>query len=508
MRARVLLCAAILLTPSATARAQASPYLPSDHPAYGYVDALIERGELTSLWRLERPYRIEELRAALRADSGIARSHVVASWRDALEATLERAWPSPPRSSDDRPGTILSGEVFVTAQSSAQRELMLADTIGGTYPGFGGTGILFTDRVLFLGRLAFDRRLRVDPDFAGKKDRALTGRNVEGYASGEWQHGELFFGRTGRSWGPPRLLGLQLGDAPYGYEHLYARLESNHVRFSSLMAKLDDRQYANDSVASRYFVAHRLALRIPGVEIAGTETMLFGGVGRGFEFAYANPLSVYDITQYNESQQGNINVGLEASARIGRWGVIAAQAMLDDVQVDECGPLCEEPPSYGVTVTLDGIRFWSEQKLFGSYTRLTNLAYRTPAQFETYDFLGVGLGRTFTDYEELRVGTELAVVPGIVLRAYAARRRQGEGNFHTSFPTPDRYADTPTFLAGTVMTVTRLGATARGAIGRFVGIDADVGLNQTRNAGHRVGRSDSSLEGRLTVHFVPQTIAW
>jgi len=495
-----------LFLSAATLSAQASPYLPLGHPAYAYVDALIERGHLRALWRLERPYRVRELQQAVAGDSNAAEPATITSWRRALAAALSRA---PVAENDDgqlRAAFIV--EPFITAETSGQRELMLADTISGVYPGLSGTASLHTHHLVILGRLAFDRRLRFDPDYAGKKDRSLIGRNVEGYASAQWTHGELFFGRTGRTWGPPHLRGLQLGDAPYGYEHLYGRLGSSRVRISTLLAKLDDNRVGFDSVATRYFAAHRLALRVLGIEVAGTESIVFGGVGRGLELAYANPLSVYHITQYNESQQGNIHVGLEASARAGRLGIIAVQGMLDDLQIDDCGLSCEEPPSYGVTATWDGIPIVAGHTLFGSYTRLTNLAYRTPATFETYDFLGVALGHAFTDYDELRVGAELAVLPAMVLRAYLAKRRQGEGGFREPFPAPAAYASTPTFLAGTVMSTTRIGATARGVMIGSLAVDADVGLNRTRNAGHRPGGDDSSFEGRLSVRYATPALRW
>ena len=505
---RLACLAAMWLLPGAPdAFAQASPYLPLDHPAYGYVDALIERGQLRTLWRLERPYRVRQLRDALAADTDTLSSPAIVHWRSALRSALISG-VNADADVAGQPRVLATAEPFITAQSSAQRELMLADSVSGVYPGFFLTGAMKTERLVLLGRLAFDRRLRDDPDYVGKKDRMLIGRNLDGYASAEWTHGELFFGRIGRSWGPPRLRGLQVGDASYGYDHLYARLGSTRIQMSALFAKLNNWRFGTDSVASRYFAVHRLAFRAFGVEIAGTETMIFGGVGRGFEMAYANPLTVFDITQYNEQQLGNVNVGLEASARLGRWGVVAAHGMLDDLQIDDCGPNCQEPPSYGVTLTWDGFPVVAHQTVFASYTALTNLAYRTPSAYETYDFLGVGLGHAFTDYSEMRVGAELSVVPSLLIRPYIARRKQGEGSFRTPFPTPAEYAVTPTIFAGTLMRTIRLGVTLKGLIARDVGVDADVGLNRVRNADHQAGLDRDGFEGRVVVRYAAPVVRW
>ena len=483
---------------SAEAPAQANLYLPLDHPASALVEALRTRGHLPGLWSLERPYRASELRAALAEGLPEDLGPVLGSWAESLERALDVLTGDRADGAADpalRAAVLL--EASVTAQSSARRELMLADSVSGAYPRVGGRLTLAAGPVIATGRIAFDRRLRDDPEFTGKKDRSLIGRNEEAYVSGHWSHGELFLGRLGRGWGPAAVRGLQLGDLPYGYDHLFARLGGERIRVSALLGRLDDWRYGTDSVASRWFVAHRLALRAGPLELAGTESMLFGGVGRGFELAYANPLTLYDITQYNEDEQGNVNVGIDAALAMGRLGTLAAQGMLDDLQIDDCGPNCEEPPSYGLTVAWEGLALGAHT-LFASYTRLTNLAYRTPAPHETYAFRGIGLGHAFTDYDEARAGAELALVPWTVLRPYVAIRRQGEGSFTVPFPAPADYAATPTFLAGTVMRVQRAALAGTAVLGGRISVEGDIGWNRVRNAGHVAGARDSGFEGRVS----------
>lgn len=492
---------------SRTAQAQASPYLPLDHPAYAMVDALMARGELAGLWRLERPYRVQDIREALDAPDQPVANAVVASWRAAVVRGLDIEFGAV-RAPDAEPEALVNLEAFVTAQSSGQRELMLADTVSGAYPGLGGRAIVAAGPFIATGRLALDRRLKDDPDFVGKKDRGMIGRNLEGYFSAQFRYGELFFGRTARSWGPGRVRGLQLGDAPDAYEHVYGRIGSSRLRLSAMLARLDDWRYGADSIANRFFAIHRIAVRIGPLEIGGTESMLYGGRGRGLELAYANPLSVYSITQYNENQQGNVNVGLDASLQTRRFGTIGIQGMLDDLQVDECGANCEEPPSYGVTLTWDGLPLGRGQTAFATYTRLTNLAYRTPAPHEQYAFLGIGLGHAFTDYDEMRLGAELALLGNVVLKPYVARRRQGEGSFRAPFPLPADYATTPGFLAGTVMRTTRIALAGTSlALGRL-SVDTDVGLNRVTNARHVARDVTAEFEGRVIARMLLAGFRW
>src|SRR5205823_413550 len=52
---------------------------------------------------------------------------------------------------------------------------------------------------------SFDTRLKYDPEYFGKKDRVIAGRNAAAYLDARWRYAELFFGSLSRNWGPPQL---------------------------------------------------------------------------------------------------------------------------------------------------------------------------------------------------------------------------------------------------------------------------------------------------------------
>jgi hypothetical protein len=133
---------------------------------------------------------------------------------------------------------------------------------------------------------------------------------------------------------------------------------------------------------------------------------------------------------------------------------------------------------------------------------VTNLAYRTPQRWETWSVGGTGLGHARADYDELRAGLDLAIIPRATVRVYGARRRQGEGDFRLPFPPATDYATTDGFLSGTVATTTRVG-TRVSAAWRNASLRADVGYNRTANAGHVPGASTSGIEAaaRLSVEW-------
>jgi hypothetical protein len=121
--------AACLAAPSHAA-AQASAYVPLDDIAYTYVDALMARGLFHELSALERPFTEGAVRTAI--DS--ARAHepgpVLSSYLDALYGAVEKYAVRPGNSDTLAAQTFRARgtvDLYVTAQTSGRRELILAD---------------------------------------------------------------------------------------------------------------------------------------------------------------------------------------------------------------------------------------------------------------------------------------------------------------------------------------------------------------------------------------------
>ena len=488
------------------ARAQASAYVPLDDIAYAYVDALIARGAFKDLSMLERPFTQRALRVAI--DSARAREpgRVVSSYLDALYKAVEKYAVRPGDSDTLAAQTFRArgtGDLYFTAQSSGRRELMLSDTVGAGRLGGALRLVMAGGPVVGFARTLIDTRLNTDPEFAGRKDRRLAARAEDGYVSGQWKYGELSFGRVGRNWGPPALYGLQLGNYAYTYDHLYGLIGNENIHFSTVIARLDNLQRASGELDQRYFSIKRLSFRRGRWEVAGTETYVYTGVGRGFEPSLANPFNILGLSWRNENKDGNFGLGAEVAYRSGRLGTFAGHLFVDDLQIDRCNPNCREPGSYGLTLTGEGLPLRGDQRWFTSYTRVSNLTYRTPNPAETYDVFGVGLGRGFSDYDEVKVGADLALVRRTPLRLYVAHRRQGEGDYRTAYPLPADYATTPGIFSGGVMTVTRVGLIGATRWRDFE-IGGDLGINHVTNDLHVSGVSRNEFEGRVKVAIEPR----
>ncbi len=290
--ALIIAATAVLFVPRAGS-AQASAYVPLDDVSYGFVDALIARGQMKNLSGLERPYTRGELASAIDSARAHVTSRVLLSWLDALASSISKYASSAASDSTGEVHARFGGDLYATAQSSGRRELMLADARHDFEPGatirmvMGGGPIAGSIRGLI------DNRLKTDPEFSGRKDRKVDGRIEDGYFSGQWKYGEIAVGRLARNWGPPALDGLQLGHYAYTYDQLYAKVGSPAIHISTVLARLDDDTTANGTHVARYFSIHRLSLRHASWEIGAMESFLYSGVGRGFEPTLSNPFNLY-----------------------------------------------------------------------------------------------------------------------------------------------------------------------------------------------------------------------
>jgi hypothetical protein len=393
---------------------------------------------------------------------------------------------------------------YATAQTSGRRELMLSDQRRSFRPGGAIRVVMSGGPVVGFERVLIDSRLNSDPEFAGRKDRKLAARTEDGYVGGQWKYGELTFGRVGRNWGPPTLDGLMLGDYAYTYDHLYGSVGTDRIHWSTVIARLDNSLSATGQEVQRYFSIHRIAFSLGNWDFAGSESYVYSGVSRGFEPTLANPFNVFALSWRNENKDGNLGLGGEFAVRTARFGTLAGQLFIDDMQIDHgCVPYCKQPSSYAATLTAEGLPLAGDQRWFASYTRVSNLAYRNKNPNETYESYGVGLGRGFSDYDELKAGLDLALVPSTPLRLYAAHRRQGEGNYNTPFPLPANFATTPGMFSGVVMGVTRI-AVAGATRWRDFEVGGDVGVNHNTNYMHVTGVTYTGFEGRIKVAIEPR----
>jgi len=482
----------------ASAQTPASAYVPLDDNAYVYANALIARGRLRALSQLERPYRVSEFKLAMARDSG--GSEAIQSLYRRLNEALVRYDVSDIAPDSAVMRFVVTPYLVATAQTSGQRELMLADSVSRLRPGFGGVGIVQFGSMVAGTRAYDDPRLKDDPEFLGQKNRRYVGRMEDAYVSAQFRYGELFLGRLGRNWGPPQLDGLLLGHSAYTYDHAYVKIGLPALHLSTIVTRLDDATRSNNGggtdSANRFFSVHQLAARFGAFEAAVSEAVVYGGASENFRLNYVNPLTPYILSEVLEKSPGNIVMGADLSYRsnVGNFG---AQVMVDDITKDHCAGACAKPNSFGFTLTAEGVPFLDEHRLFASYTLVSSLAYRNEEWYDVYTSQQVGLGRAFADYDEIRVGADVLLPTGVPVRPYLAYRRQGEGDYRLPHPTVDEYPQTKQFLEGVAQRTTRIGISGASSIARFLHVSGDIGFNYVTNARHVSGTNVSNFEGRV-----------
>ena len=111
-----------------------------------------------------------------------------------------------------------------------------------------------------------------------------------------------------------------LGNYAYTYDHLYGRIGNDRIHWSTVITRLDDSLVTGGPAIERYFSIHRLAVQWKNLELAGTESYVYAGAGRGFEPSLVNPLNVYALSWRSEDQEGNLGLGGEFALRTDRIG--------------------------------------------------------------------------------------------------------------------------------------------------------------------------------------------
>ncbi len=484
-----------------TARAQRA-LLPLDDIAYTYIDALQSRGMLRELPIIERPYSVGAVRKATAAARAALRTASNARWLDAIDAAAAK-YASHVSDADSAVFTAsLAG--YGVAQSSGTRDLMQSNRENTLAPGFTVRALLQSGPFTGAVRVIADRRMRVDPEFLGRRDRALSARTEDGYIGVESRFATLQAGRTGRSWALPGQLGLMVSNGAYSYDHLYLRLGTDKLHLSSVIARLDDERlnFTTDTTAQRFFSAHRLGIRLGKLEAGISESVVYGGVGRGFQPSLANPVAPIFLTQYSDGDPINVAFGADALWRATNGAMFGAQLFLDDFQIDRC-ELCGEPPGLGLAITADGISVGGGVRAFASYTRVNSLTYRAPDRFERFTSRTVGLGQRNSDFDEGRAGIDIGPVLPAPLRVYVAYRRQGAGDYREPFPAIDQRSSWPSLFEGVVVRTLRLAASGAVRVGSSIEITADGGVNHSTNDLRVRGATATRFEGRLRFALEP-----
>lgn len=486
----------ILLALAAPLPAQtASPYVPLSYWGTPYVEHLIAAGRMVDPTPLTRPFRTDDLVRALQA---VDTATLGSGERGVVRALLHDL-----QRDEHGPWGRVDADLGVAAATHASRDplelLRGAPPRTDTVPrGFASGGVALTfvaGPVVAVTHPLFDTRLKYDPDWFGKKDRAIAGRMAESYLAAQWSFGELFFGRMDRNWGPSVVQGLLLSDDPYGLDHLGITVGTSAIQLQAIATQLDTRTDSAGLAERRYMVQHRLWLRPPGRwTLALWEGSVLSGADRNLEPWYLNILNLGLLEQLNSGTNVNSFVG----ADVERRGAITAyaQLMLDDIQVDRKTLTDRKPASWGLTVGAKGGLAGTAWTLF--YTQVANLTYRNEDNLQVPLYHGLGTGRNFADYDQATARVSVLAPGGLLLSPEVTLLRQGEGDPRLAHPAPAAYPSTASLFQGVVQRTLRLALGVNWRGGPLT-LSADGGVHLTANDAHVNGVSATRFVGSVAV---------
>jgi hypothetical protein len=482
-----LLVAIALASVFAPARvaAQASPYIPLDDPRLPLLEHLIARGEIEDPSPMVRPFRrADAVRILAAADSSGSRSgELVTRLRQEFEEPPGNRWR-------------IEGRAGAQAYTHARRELLHPSGPDGARPYIELRGEAAFGSILLVTRPVLEPRLTLDPDWPGRRDVDVAGRMADAYLSAQFKYGSLFYGQMDRNWGPVGLPGIPLSN--YGYERQGLALEigTGTVRLSALATDLQDETDSLGRTVHRYYFLHRLHAGLSRrLALALWEGVVLAGADRNFETRYRNPLSLnYLANTIGLGDRGNVLLGADV-----RWQAFGRTTFNAQLAVDDFWYRNRQRnrDRWALTVGAEG-PLLAAAAWHALYTQVSSLALRAFDPADNFTDAGVGIGRNFSDYDQLSLRVTLPVRNRWLVSPELTLLRQGEGRINDPYPVPDAAGvlSTPSLFIGTVERTYRA---AVGLSGRTGPLDlvADAGIHHVVNSEHQAGRTADHFVGRI-----------
>ncbi len=474
-----------VLAPARTA-AQGSPYIPLDDPRLPLLEHLISSGVIDDPSPMVRPFRrADALRVLANADTTAGASSLLLVRR--LRERLTEG-----------PGNRWSIAVRAGAQaySQSRRDPLHRAGPSGARPYAELRGAATFGNIVLVTRPVVEPRLKDDPDWPGRRDSEAPAHMADAYISAQFKYGSVFYGQMGRNWGPPGLPGIPLSN--YGYERQALALEigTSRLRLSALATELQDQLDSLGRTVHRYYFVHRLHAGLSRrFSIALWEGVVLAGADRNFEARYRNPLSVsYLANTIGLGDRGNVLLGADVRWRAFGRTTINAQLALDDFWYRNRH---RNRDRWAFTIGAEG-PLLKNVSWHALYTQVSSLALRAFNPGENFTDAGVGIGRNFSDNDQLSLRFTLPIRERWLLSPELTVLRQGEGRINDPYPLPDAndVLATPSLFIGIVERTYRAAIGVSGETGPLE-LSADAGFHHIVNSAHQQGRTVNRFEGRI-----------
>ena len=470
----------------ARAMAQASAYISLDDPRLPLLEHMIARGDIRDPSPMVRPFRrADAIRVLAAADSSAAISPtaLIRRLRAELEDLPETSWS-------------LNGRAGAQAYSHARRELLHPAGPSGARPYVELRGTATFGNIIAVTRPVIEPRITDDLDWPGRRDVDVAGRMVDAYLSAQFKYAALLYGQLDRNWGPPGVPGLPISGYAYEREGLGLEVGTSKLRLSALATDLHDEIDSLGQTVHRYYFLHRLQSDLSArLSLALWEGVVLAGADRNFETRYRNPLSLsYLASTIGLGDRGNVLLGIDA-----RWRAFGRTTVQGQVAVDDFWYQNRQRnrDRWGFTLSAEG-PLGTGASWRGLYTQVSSLALRAFNPHENFTDAGRGIGRNFSDYDQLSLRVTLPVMERWLVSPELTVLRQGEGRVNDPYPVPDTNGvlATPSLFIGVVERTYRAAVALSGGTGPLE-LAGEAGLHHVVNDGHLAGRTEDRFVGRI-----------
>lgn len=307
-----------------------------------------------------------------------------------------------------------------------------ASSFGAVRTGLG----MATGRWSIYGGYRVDSGLYSDPDYYGMRWQRIAGKADQSYLL--WNGGSVVFqaGRDYTWFGQ----GLALSGI-YPYERFFGKFRiGKHIEMVWSMAQLDKYFEMRDTtkdVFSRYLAMHRIQLTFENIQLAFSEMVLYGGMGRNWEIYYMLPLYALHGEQMNHGLNDNALWSAQAKILFPP-AKIELEGIVDDFQIENITPSDREPPEIGAsgkfTVAIAEKLFFISASFSGEC--VTGWTYNQNLPYNRFLMDGKPLGsQDGNDYWKTGVGTRI-IGPGLGCELFAYIKYKGECNIDDQWTEP------------------------------------------------------------------------
>jgi hypothetical protein len=223
--------------------------------------------------------------------------------------------------------------------------------------------------------------------------------------------------------------------------------------------------------------------------------MIVAGADRNFESRYRNPLSLgYLANTIGFGDRSNVMLGVDVRWQAFKRATLLAQLALDDFWYNDRK---RNRDRWALTLAAEG-PLGANMAWHALYTQVSSLALRAFNPAENFTDGGVGVGRNFSDQDQLSLRVSMPVRDHWLVSPELVLLRQGEGRINDPYPVPDANGvlATPALFIGVVERTYRAGVGLSGRSGPLDQV-ANAGFHHVVNSGHQEGRTVNRFEGRI-----------